>query len=494
MRIIALGLLMLALLTGCKNENASPAQFQLLRKDATGLAFQNELKPTPEFNALNYMYFFNGGGVAAGDFNNDGLTDLFFTSNMGTNRLFLNQGNLQFKDATEAAGLLPEPGNAPFWNSGASVVDINDDGMLDIYVNKVGKFQTVKGQNQLFICQEIKDGIPIFTDEAVPYGLDFVVFGTQAAFFDYDIDGDLDMYQLNYSLHANGTFGQKKTFKGTQHPLSGDKLMRNDGGNSPLEGGRGVFTEVTLQAGINSSVIGYGLGIATGDVNLDGYPDIYIGNDFHENDYLYINQKDGTFGEELTNQIQHTSQFSMGVDIGDINNDAWSDIISLDMQPEDPFILKSSLGEDEFGIFNFKLGYGYNHQYARNTLQVNNGDGSFSETGMFSGIHATDWSWASLFMDFDNDGLKDLFISNGIERRMNDIDYANFRADSEVRYKANTNNIEEQDLVFVEKMPKIKIPNKFFKNMGNLKFEDLEHQIEGSLPTFSNGAVYADFD
>jgi len=484
-------------LFSCGKKDTAPAQFQLLRKDATGLDFQNVLKPTVEFNALTYMYFYNGGGVAAGDFNNDGLVDLYFSSNMGPNKLFLNEGNLKFKDVTEQAGVAGMDG----WTSGVSVVDINNDGMLDIYVSQVGDFLTMKGRNQLYVCQEIRDGVPVFADEAIPYGLDLVGFGTQAAFLDYDLDGDLDMYQLNHSVHANGTFGQKKSFEGKQHPLSGDKLMRNDGGK---------FTEVTLQARINSTVIGYGLGLATGDINLDGWPDLYIGNDFHENDYLYINQQDGTFREILSEATMHTSQFSMGVDIADVNNDGWSDLISLDMLPEDPYILKSSLGEDEYGIYHFKLGYGYHPQNARNTLQLNNGTldaGSrksnvqspasnvyFSEIGMFAGVHASDWSWASLFMDFDNDGYKDLFISNGIERRMNDIDYANFRSDSEIRWKQNFNNLEEGDLAVVEKMPRIKLPNKFFKNTGHLKFEDLEKQVKGNLPTFSNGAAYADLD
>jgi hypothetical protein len=496
---ISVSLLMVLLFASCEKKDSVPASFELLRKNKTGLDFQNVLTPSIEFNALTYMYFFNGGGVATGDFNKDGLADLYFTSNMGENKLFLNQGDLQFKDVTAQAGVTGtnvalEGGTpSPKWTTGASVVDINNDGMLDLYVSEVGKFLTIKGQNHLYICKAIKDGVPVFEDEAIQYGLDLVGFGTQAAFFDYDMDGDLDLYQLNHSVHANGTFGQKKTFEGTQHPLSGDKLMRNDGGK---------FTEVTMSAGIKSSVIGYGLGIAVGDINLDGWPDIYIGNDFHENDYLYINQRNGTFKECLTDYIQHTSQFSMGVDIADVNNDGWSEIISLDMLPEDPYILKSSLGEDDYGLYHFKLEYGYSSQYAKNTLQKNNGDPAgpgqsptFSEIGMFAGIHATDWSWASLFMDFDNDGNKDLFISNGIERRMNDIDYANFRlGDEDLRFKQGANMLEKKDMSAVEKMPQIKLPNKFFRNAGNFKFQDMETAIKGALPTFSNGAVYADLD
>ncbi|MCB0562774.1 MAG: VCBS repeat-containing protein [Phaeodactylibacter sp.] len=468
-------------ISGCSTEEQSGYQFQLLTKADTGLDFQNVLKQSSDFNVFNYMYFFNGGGVAAGDFNQDGLVDLFFTSNMGPNQLFLNEGGLHFRDVTEPSGMEGMGG----WTAGATTVDINDDGLLDIYVSQMGDFQNIKGRNQLYVCLGIEDGVPVFEDQAIEYGLGLVGFSTQAAFFDYDLDGDLDMFQLNHSLHDNGTFGQKKSFAGTFHPLSGDKLMRNDGG---------VFTDVTPGSGINSTVIGYGLGMVAGDINLDGWPDIYVGNDFHENDYLYINQKDGTFKEVLTEQMMHTSRFSMGVDVADLNNDGFDEVVSLDMAPYDPDILKSSLGEDAYSIFKFKLGYGYNHQFARNNLQLNNGDGTFSEIGMFAGIDATDWSWAPLFMDFDHDGYKDLFVSNGIPRRMNDIDYVNYRADHELKWKANTNNLEEEDLLLVDKMPQIKLPNKFFRNTGGLKFEDIESRIKGGLPTFSNGAIYADLD
>ncbi|MBK9015070.1 MAG: VCBS repeat-containing protein [Saprospiraceae bacterium] len=495
---------------GCQSKDVENAQFRLLRKSETGLDFENTPIQNGMFNALSYAYFFNGGGVAAGDFNNDGLVDLFFTSNQSQNKLFINEGNLKFKDVTENAGLIENLGSQK-WNTGASVVDINNDGMLDIYVNTVGDFKNVKDQNQLWVCQKIENGIPFFEDLAIRYNLDLQCFGTQATFFDYDLDGDLDMYQLNHSLHQNGTFGQRKSFAGKQHPLSGDKLMQNDG--------KGKFTEVTLEAGINSTVIGYGLGIVTGDVNLDGWPDIYIGNDFHENDYLYINQQNGTFKEVLTESMQHTSRFSMGVDCGDVNNDGWADIVSLDMKPEDPTILRSSLGEDGFSTFQFKLGYGYNVQFAQNALQMNLGlkqpsalpqsairNPQFAEISHFAGMFATDWSWSSLFMDFDQDGKKDLFISNGIPRRLNNIDYINFMAGDEKNQKWQfVDSLDQPDLMVVERMPKIKLPNKFFHNVTpapsdgewarlGVKFEDIGSQIAGSQPSYSNGSIYADLD
>lgn len=481
-KIIAVVFLLSIFFSACKSEKKEAALFEVLDSKRTGLEFSNDLSYNQEFNLFKYIYFYNGSGVGAGDFNNDGLIDLFFGSNQKNNKLYINTGNLHFKDITKEAGVPADGG----WTTGISVVDINNDSLLDIYVCRVGNYEVLKGKNQLLICQGIdKNGIPSYIDKAHEYGLDFSGFSTQAAFFDYDLDGDLDMFLLNHSVHENGTFRPRKEFLGTYHPLSGDRFYRND---------NNTFTDVTKETGINSSAIGYGLGIAISDINLDGYPDLYIGNDFHENDYLYINQKNGTFKEEAEQQLMHTSQFSMGVDVADVNNDAYPEIISMDMLPFDPYILKRSLGEDKYDIFRHKISVGYSHQYTRNNFQLNRRNGLFSEIGLYSGIAATDWSWAPLWVDFDNDGLKDLFISNGIPKRMNDIDYINFVTNTEVQRKINENDMKDKDLALINKFPEIRLPNKFYRNNGNLSFDDQSKSISGAKPAFSNGAVYADFD
>jgi hypothetical protein len=476
-------LIILSLTTSCKPKILINPVFVALSSEKTGLHFNNKLSPTSQFNIFKYLYFYNGAGIGAGDFNNDGKIDLFFAANQGEDKLFLNQGNLQFKDVTTEAKI-PEDGG---WSTGVSVVDINNDGLLDIYICRVGNYQSLKSHNQLLICQGIdKNGVPYYKDEAHEYGLDFSGFSSQAVFFDYDNDGDLDMYLMNHSIHQNGTFGVRSKLLKTTTPFSGDRLFRNNGNNT--------FTDVTKQTGINSSVLGYGLGIGVSDIDLDGYPDIYVGNDFHENDYLYINQHNGTFKEDLTNRIMHTSQFTMGVDIGDLNNDSYPEIVTMDMLPSNAQILKSSLGEDDYDLFYEKLGYGYNYQYTRNSLQFNRRNGMFSETGLYSGIAATDWSWAPLLMDFDNDGLKDIFISNGISRRLNDIDYVNYVSGDALQAKMKTDSDHSQDLSLINKLPQIKIPNRFFKNDGNLVFEDIGHSIGNNNSSYSNGAVYADLD
>jgi len=475
-------LLLVSWLVSC-NEDANPNAFVVRTAEETGLDFANRLGITLDLNILNYMYFYNGGGLAVADLNNDGLQDVIFSSNLESEKVFINKGGLQFEDVSEQTGI---DGGSHSWTNGVALADVNGDGLVDVYLSQVGKFRNLDSSNKLFICASIDEsGIPRYTEQSEQYGLDFKGFSTQAGFFDYDLDGDLDLYLMNHSLHHNGTFGQRPSFVNSYDSLSGDRLYRND---------NGFFTDVTRSCGINSSVIGYGLGMAFSDVNLDGYPDIYIGNDFHENDYLYINNGNGGFSEVIQDQMMHTSRFSMGVDIADINGDRYTDVVSLDMLPEDPLILKSSEGENDLDVFNFKLGYGYNHQYAKNALQLNNGNGSFSELAMMAGVHATDWSWSPLIFDMNMDGLNDLFVSNGLPKRTNDIDYIDFISSSEVQYKIRFDQLSESDLEVIDKAPEIKLKNKLYLNGGDLKFTDIGNKVANDRESYSNSAAYADFD
>lgn len=429
------------------------------------------------------MYFYNGGGIGAGDLNNDGLVDVCFSSNLGENKIFINKGKLTFEDVTSKTNF----NTGKQWSNGISIVDINQDGKLDIYVSQAAGYDFLTGKNLLFVCQSItKEGIPIYEEQAAKYGLDISALGTQAVFFDQDVDGDLDCFLLNHSVHQNGTFGFRSNFQGKFHPLAGDRYFENINFK---------FVDQTKEAGIISDVLGYGLGVAVSDVNLDGYPDMYVGNDFHENDYLYINNKKGGFEENLEKSMMHTSQFSMGIDIADINQDAYPEIISLDMLPSDRQILKRSEGEDSYNIFQYKLRQGYNHQFARNNLQLNRGaSGKFSEIGLMANVFATDWSWTPLFFDFDNDGFRDLFISNGIPKRMNDIDYIQFVSNESVQQKIAEKKMDENDMSLTDLLPEIKLPNRFFSNQKNLQFKDDADLVEGNVNSFSNGAIYADLD
>lgn len=468
-------------LVSCQQSKEDKMIFKVLNADRTGVDFVNTVTPTKDLNIFSYMYFYNGGGTAAGDLNKDGFIDLIFTANLGENKIYLNKGDLKFEDITQKSNFTSDTG----WSNGISLVDINQDGLLDIYVSQVGNYLSLKGHNLLFVCKKIENSIPIYEEKSAEYGLDLVGFGTQAVFFDADLDGDLDFFQLNHSVHANGTFGKRDDFLDTYHPLAGDRFFENV---------EGKYLEKTKESGIHSSALGYGLGVGIGDVNFDGYPDLYIGNDFHENDYLYINQKNKRFKDEIGTRIKHTSRFSMGIDVADVNNDALPEIISLDMLPYDPNILKRSEGEDAYYNFKFKLQMGYNVQFARNNLQLNQGDGYFSEVGLFAGIHATDWSWSSLFLDFDNDGLKDLFISNGINKRMNDIDYINYVSNDDIQKRINDKTFDESDISLVDLLPEVKIPNKFFNNKGDVSFEESTENVENQVPSYSNGAIYADLD
>jgi len=464
----------------CNSQKQSgPKLFTLLDPNFTGVQFQNTLTETNKFHIIEYLYFYNGGGVAAGDINNDGLVDLYFSANQLPNRLYLNKGDLQFEDITQSAGVA----GAGDWSTGVTMADVNGDGFLDIYLCQLGDYKHIKGKNQLFINQ----GNLTFVDQASQYGLDYKGFSTQAAFFDYDLDGDLDMYLLNHAVHTERSYGPAEIRKQFDSK-AGDRLFRQDWKNS-----QPFFADVTREAGIFSSHIGYGLAVTAGDLNQDGCTDLYVSNDFHENDYLYINNCDGTFSEKLTEFIPHSSRFSMGNDLADFNNDGKLDIMVLDMFPDKEEVLKKSVGEQSIETYNLKLNFGYHHQLARNTLQLNLGNGHFSEIALLTDLYATDWSWSPLFCDMDNDGNKDLYITNGIVKRPNDLDYVNFLSNQGHRlYQMSPQ--DSVDRYLIKLMPSDKIANYAFQNLGDLSFKNLTSEWGLEQPAFSNGACYADLD
>ncbi|HXG98620.1 MAG TPA: VCBS repeat-containing protein [Gemmatimonadales bacterium] len=455
---------------GCRRSPPPPPLFEAVTPEASGITFANTLSQDSLLNIVNYLYYYNGGGVAVGDIDGDGLLDLYFTSNLGRNRLYRNLGHFRFEDITDRAGVADSVG----WKSGVTMADVNGDGRLDIYVSGVN-YLGIQGRNVLYI----NNGDGTFTDRTAEYGLDFAGFSTQAAFFDYDGDGDLDMYLLNSS-----TFSELAAAHGTtrvRNPKAGDRLYRNDHGH---------FVDVSAAAGIYGGVEGFGLGVVISDVNLDGCPDIYIANDFPEDDFLYLNGCHGTFTESIAQVTGHTSKFSMGVDAADFNNDGRPDIAVLDMLPDSEPIRKTAQTAESYELFNQYRHAGYHYQYVRNTLQLNRGVVGklrFSEIGLLAGIAATDWSWAPLFADFDNDGRKDLFVTTGIYRRPNDLDYI-------ASYDSVPAGVQPPVGRLLAKMPHVPTPNHLFRNNGDLTFTDMAAGWGLATPGFSNGAVYADLD
>ena len=470
--LLFLFLFLSLLLLSC--EKKTETLFKLIRPEDSGIDFVNEITESDTFNILTEEYIYNGGGVGVGDFNNDGRADLFFTGNMVTNRLYVNKGDLKFQDITADARLT----SSGVWSSGVSVVDINSDGWEDIYVCTTMWPDSNRRRNLLYINEGLNSqGIPTFSEAASKYGLDDAGYCMMSAFFDYDRDGDLDVYLLiNQRLTGVPTNYRDKVKDGSSP--NNDKLYRNNGDNS--------FTDVSKESGIN--IEGFGLGLAVSDFNADGWPDLYISNDFLSNDILYLNNTDGTFSNATREFIGHQSQFSMGNDAADINNDGLPDIISLDMLPETNARKKTTIGNKSYQTYINNEKFGYEYQYVRNMLHLNNNAGAgirFSEVGQLAGVYQTEWSWSPLFADFNNDGHRDLFITNGFPKDITDKDFANYRAE--------LGNIAGPALL-VDSIPVIKIPNYAFKNNGDITFSDYSKTWGLDQPSFSNGAVFADLD
>ena len=476
------------LVTACQNEqnteDLGPQRFSLVASEQSNITFSNKVENQKDFNIFKYRNFYNGGGVAIGDINNDGLPDIYFTANMGENKLYLNKGNWVFEDISEAAGV---QGNKP-WSTGVVMVDINQDGLLDIYVSNAGNMDGENHNNDLYI----NNGDLTFSEQAKSYNLAETGFSTHASFFDYDKDGDLDAYILNNSnipvsslgfAHQRDVRAQDwnvpKMFRGV-----GDMLLRND---------NGVFTDVSEQAGIYGSLIGFGLGVMVSDVNQDNYPDIYVSNDFYERDYLYLNNQDGTFTEDIKNWTSHLCLSAMGVDMADINNDGLNDIFITDMLPDGDQRVKSVMEFEGYNVFKLKQSKDFFQQYIQNTLQLNNGNGSYSEIAYFSGVSATDWSWSGLIFDMDNDGYRDIYVTNGINHDLTDLDFVDFFANEIIQDMALTGKKEAIDSI-IDKMPVYPLPNYAFHNQKDLTFDNKAQDWGLGVPSLSNGAAYGDLD
>ena len=465
----------------CSHKEEEKPLFAQLSSSQTGIHFANTLVDHDSLNILDYLYYYNGGGVAIGDINNDGLPDIYFTANSkGNNKLYLNKGDFHFEDITAKAGIA----GTSDWCSGVTMADVNGDGYLDIYICAVSKKLGLTGHNRLFINN--KNGT--FGDSAAAYGLAFEGYSTQAAFFDYDHDGDLDCFLLNQSSHSVETYGDT-SLRRHGSEVSGSRLFRNE-----LNNGQRMFTDVTKDSHIYNSALGYGLGLAVADLNNDGWEDIYVGNDFHENDYYYLNNGNGTFTESGAQHFNHYSRFSMGNDIADYNNDGQLDVFTADMLPGAEEVLKTYAGGDQLDIYNNNIiGNGFQNQYSKNCLQKNMGSGvGFSDQSLLAGVAATDWSWCPLFADYDNDGTKDLFISNGIVKRPVDLDYMKFISSADVTKQLNTTH--RLDKAALDKMPDGRTNNYLFKGGADGRFSDVSHVWGINKPSYSNGAAYADLN
>ncbi len=467
------------LVTSC-NKGASDADhsplFSLLGKEITHISFANQVEYTEEYNTYTYRNFYNGAGVGLGDFNNDGLSDIYFCGNIVDNKLYINKGNFVFEDITEQAGVAcPD-----VWSTGVSIADVNGDGWLDIYVCKSGIPDTPNRHNELFI----NNGDLTFTEQAEQFGIADVGLSTHASFFDYDRDGDLDCYLLNNSFQSVTDFDMVEGERLVRDTLGANKLYRNDGN---------IFVDVSAEAGIYGSKIGFGLGASVADLNRDGWLDLYVSNDFFERDYLYINNRDGTFSELLDEQLGETSLGAMGADIADINNDTWPDIFVTEMTAQGDARLKTKVLFEAWESYRNKVEKGYHHQFARNVLQLNNRNGSFSEIGRYSGVDATDWSWGALIVDLDNDGWRDLFVANGIYKDLLDRDYLNLYSNPALM-RSMIKSEEQAILSLIDRIPSERVPNYAFRNNGDLTFTNLSETWGLATPSHSNGAAYGDLD
>lgn len=479
MRYVAFCILTIAWFSSCKNESSNAVSggplFHLLSPAETGVDFANDVADKDSFNILTYRNFYNGGGVAIGDVNGDSLPDLFFTSNQHKNRLYLNKGKFHFEDITDKAGV----GGIMSWSTGATMADVNGDGLLDIYVCNSGDVAGNNKKNELYI----NNGNLTFTEKGREYNLDNEGYSTHAAFFDYDGDGDLDCYILNNSFRNPGRIELYRKMREQPSP-GGHRLMRNDGN---------TFTDVTSQAGIYGSDIAFGLGVAVSDLNGDNLPDIYVSNDFWERDYLYINQGNGKFSEELPQRVNYCSTSSMGADIADLNNDGYPDVFTTDMLPADNYRLKTTMTFDPYHLEDMKYRANYHYQITQNCLQLNNGRGDFAEVAQLAGVDATDWSWGALIFDFENDGNKDIFVSNGVLKDMMSMDFLEFYSDQQ--RTLNTNAQGKLDyLKFISQIPSDSLQNYAFENEGNLVFKNKASQLGLTERSFSNGAAYGDLD
>lgn len=474
-RILILFLYLIVISCQEKKEKV-PTLFELISPEESGLDFSNNLAYDEEFNIFTYRNYYNGGGVALGDINNDGLLDIYFTSNLGSDKLYLNKGDFKFEDITEKAGVSGKRA----WSTGVSMADINGDGFLDIYVCNSGDIAGDNKQNELFINQ----GDGTFTEEAEAYGLADQGYSTHAVFFDYDKDDDLDVYLLNNSYQAIGSFNKMQNERPQRDKVGGDKLFRNDDGK---------FVDVSEEAGIYGSLIGFGLGASVADLNQDSWPDIFVSNDFFEKDYLYINNQDGTFTETLESSMRSISAASMGADIADINGDGLLDIFVADMLPEPQERLKQVTTFENWSKFLFNKEHGYHYQFSRNMLHLNNGDGTFSEMGRLANIEATDWSWGGLLFDMDNDGNRDLFVANGIYQDITDLDYLNFIDNDETKIKLISQDGIDYKLL-IDPIPINPISNYAYRNLGDLKFENVAKDWGLDGPIHSNGSAYGDLN